>query len=730
MLALLGAAAPASALTLSSPDWRIDIDPATLAVQALPRHAAPVRLSQAAAADQVLELKQAGHGASWRLRDAGLAVDAALDGAVLTMRFRRAAAGELAFPRVPAGAPALLVPLSEGSYIPAHDANWRAALGSEYQDIDTTQDLSLPVLGFQHAAHVLTVMFTTPFNNRLHFQANDAGIDVTARHQFTQLDPSAYEVRFALDGPDMLAPAKRYRGWLQAQGAFVPLRDKLAAAADGARLLGASHLYLWGDAMLAPQDVRDWAALRRSLQSWPAWSGRFSAEGRKALRAPDLPGSRYWRRVLIDNVNAAALSLVPGADAPAYRRRKAWLAARLGPALIAPERWGEGLSRKMIDALQGAGLRRLWLGVPEWKAGYAHPEAIAAARTAGYLIGPYDSYDTALPTNGDASWTTAHLGEDAFRRCGVMKQDGSRQHGFKGNGVYTNPACVRPLMEARVRSLQQASGYNSWFLDVDATGMLFDDHDPAKRTSQRQDAANRVAGMRWLGRQLGIVVGSEGGNAVANAAVAFAHGMQSMGFGWRDPDMRQDRASPYFVGRYYPAQAPEWAFRTVSVKPVYQALYFDPALRLPLFQAAFHDSVITTLHWETDMLKFRQARRVGELLQQLYNVPPLLHLNLDSAAERLPYLRRLDGFFRPLHERLAYQALIGFAWKSADRLVQETRFADGTRLLANFSSRPYAEGARLLPPHSVTALLPDGATMLYRSPSSGDSQPPQGAQQP
>ncbi|MEB0284746.1 glycoside hydrolase, partial [Sphingomonas sp. 10B4] len=86
--------------------------------------------------------------------------------------------------------------------------------------------------------------------------------------------------------------------------------------------------------------------------------------------------------------------------------------------------------------------------------------------------------------NDSQSWLSAQLGQDAFSRCGIMKKNGQRETGFRGLGVYTNPSCVRPLMEKRVPEIQALSHYNSWFLDVDGTGMLFDDYDPAKPSSQ------------------------------------------------------------------------------------------------------------------------------------------------------------------------------------------------------------------------------------------------------
>lgn len=48
-------------------------------------------------------------------------------------------------------------------------------------------------------------------------------------------------------GNDWLAAAKAYRSWLQERGELVSLESKLAAVKDGKRLIGASHLYLWGE---------------------------------------------------------------------------------------------------------------------------------------------------------------------------------------------------------------------------------------------------------------------------------------------------------------------------------------------------------------------------------------------------------------------------------------------------------------------------------------------------
>ncbi|MGX5833204.1 glycoside hydrolase [Aeromonas piscicola] len=708
---------PAEALTLANEQWRIELDPATLAAEAVLPSGQYLAISSPGPRQPVTALQQEGERASWLTRtDGEVRALARLEGNRLILTLSRATTGELVWPRVPAGAQALMLPIHEGFRIPATHTAWRKALVEEYQGINTTDNLTLPLVGLDHGKQQLAILFANPFNNRLTFVPKQDGIALTATHSVNRLNQAdPYEVEVSLQpGNDWLAAAKAYRSWLQARGELVSLESKLAAVPDGKRLIGASHLYLWGERLLVPQDVKSWPALRRLI---PAdW---LKGESKTALQAPDLARNRYLQNLVLAGVAQALAVRHPGQQPADFTARRALVATQLGAALNDPQSWGDGSSAKMIAALKQADLPRLWLGLPQWTAGFAAPQGIELAKQAGYLIAPYDSYDTALPEgNRQQSWLTAQMGQDIYLRCGIMQENGRRKSGFQNSGVYTNQACVRPVMEQRVPKLQQASHYNSWFLDVAATGMVFDDFDPAKPTTQAQDAQNRMAGMAWIAKRQGVLVGSEEGGAVANRTSAFAHGPQTSGFGWQDPDMRRNKRSPYYLGAWHPEFQPDYFFRQSRLKPGYQALYFDPAIRLPLLQSVFHDSIVTTHHWTMDSLKFKESRQTTELLQQLYNVPPLLNLSLDSASARIPYLKGLDAFFRPLHQRLYNQPLTGFRWLDKRGEVQQSEFADGTRLVANFGPAIELAGMKLAA-QSVLALLPDGRLLQFVSQADG-----------
>jgi hypothetical protein len=151
-------------------------------------------------------------------------------------------------------------------------------------------------------------------------------------------------------------------------------------------------------------------------------------------------------------------------------------------------------------------------------------------------------------------------------------------------------------------------------------------------------------------------------------------------------------------------------FKSVPLKEPFRTVYFEPTMRLPLYQAVFHGSVITTHHWLFDSLKLSNVQAANELTQLLYNVPPLYHLSAATLKQRLPVIQRQDRFFRPLHQRLATQAMTDFRWLTADKQVQQTTFADGTRLVVNFAAEEHQGYAA----RSVTALVVGEKPLVYQ----------------
>jgi hypothetical protein len=209
------------------------------------------------------------------------------------------------------------------------------------------------------------------------------------------------------------------------------------------------------------------------------------------------------------------------------------------------------------------------------------------------------------------------------------------------------------------------------------------------------------------------VVGSEGCSAGVASTIFFAHGVMTPVIGWGDPDLTEKK-SKYYLGRYYPPEQPDVFFKPVPTKEEYRYIYFEPRFRLPLFETVFHDSVVATHHWSFASLKTADQAGKIELLELLYNVPPLYHLNLPEFQKRKAQIKRHYDFFSPLHRETATMPMTDFAWLSEDHAVQRPVFGDRIEMVANFSGNDYQEAGAIVKRRTILARWrKTGETKVY-----------------
>ena len=734
-------AAGGAPVILSASFGEFIVDPATLAVSMRPAGAASVPLA-AAAFPAAKVSDQSGH--HWRI-DTGsyhFSVIADMDGDALRLSIRSDRPATLAWPRTadPAAIEAYAMPFGEGSYVPADDPAWLGWLLRRYEPAPIHESLSMSFWTELRADRSVTWIVETPFNTQFSVTQVGGRPLPALSHEFTTLAQDAsYTIRFAVGAKDPLAGARSYRHWLQASGNFLSLEDKIAALPATAKLGGAPHIYLWGGGLLKAGDVRWWATFVRLFQQNKAdpahlasrlWES-FDAEAQASFNAAFKTAAgnagyvEKWRQQeLIRAINAGlhralpetSIESLPGNHDPAAdvawaQSAQVALMSAFGQVLAPPSQWGGGFSGDMVAALKKAGLRRAWLGAADWQDALWHPEAEADAEAAGYLVGVYDSYGSAHRSDLANSWSTAQMGND-LAAAGYRDQQQKEVTGFGSRGVYANARIVEPYAQKRIKAVAQASRVNSYFLDVDAVGPEYDDYTPGRETSQQQDAEARRRRLLYPAKALGLVTGSEGGLAFYAPQIAFAHGMLTQPFTWMDPAMK-DKSTPYFRGGYWPPETPDMYFKPVPLKPEIARFVRSPQFRLPLYEIALHDSIVTTHHWEYGSLKFSSERDATALLQLLYMVPPLYHLN-DAVLERdLPLIAAYDMVFRPLHQRLFTQAMTDFQVLSPDRELQRSTFGDGTAITVNFDRKPRTLGDGIrLPAQSAYVKAPGEAPQL------------------
>ncbi|WP_213989577.1 glycoside hydrolase [Sodalis sp. dw_96] len=713
LIAGLFLASPTHALRLQQGTALFDIDPATLQISA-----GDTLVNMPQPSRQVSALRHSPLLASWQWPDCDMHITAELSGNDLRLSFSSERPQVLDWFTLPAQAATLLLPMGEGSRIPLDNLTWQEYLVSEQTPIDTNWDLKLPLWSQEQQGKFFSWLLLTPFHNEIAFTSADARLHMQSNHRFNRFNQrQAFEVLLHV-GDSPLSGAIRYREYLRQSGQFSSLSDKIMIAPEGEKLIGATHLYLWGGLLLDQADVKNWPGLAGYLQS-SAGAGlweKLDADAQSTLKQLKDSSPEEWRQPsLIEALNQALaaeaaqhrspdqdISLAAQQQQAARVRRLAQ--QRLGAYLSPAESWGQGLATPLIQSLHQAGLTRLWLGTDSWTAGFLHPQAVDSAKKSGYLIASYDSYDTAVPRGVNDSWLTAQVPAALREQCAIIRADGSKKPGFGGKGNYLNPQCILPYSQQRMAELIKLATPNSLFLDVDGSCMVSDDYHPAHPTGAAEMAQAFNSRMAWFSTTLRLPLGSEDGNAVTARHIMFAHGTETWGFGWGDKDMHQNKASPFYLGIWWPYAQPALFFNPAKVKQPYLTVRFDPRYRLPLYQAVFHDAVISSHHWTYDNLKFIDVKTTRTLLSQLYNTPPLFNLSRGTLRARLPEIKKADAAFRPLHQALWDKALTGFSWLDQTGWVQQTTFSDGSVLIANFGDRSFGD----MTAHSLRAKLADG----------------------
>ncbi|WP_405136792.1 glycoside hydrolase [Nocardia sp. NBC_01388] len=344
--------------------------------------------------------------------------------------------------------------------------------------------------------------------------------------------------------------------------------------------------------------------------------------------------------------------------------------------------WGDGRSPEAIAQMHDLGLSHMWLGYDADD----HPmteDAIDAAKNAGYLAGPYDSWDNAQdPATADnpGSRWPGRIWPDG---C-VHDADGKPENGFGGRGCYVSSQALKQdpkLFQDRYAQMS-ANGANTYFLDVDAAGDFFDDYTAAHPMNQQQDRTNRLDRMRWLAER-GQVLGSEAAGAWAAPVLAFDHGAQNT----ISDEIWKLQRNRQVWGAYYPEQAPQVFFKPVDLPANVVQSMFDPAYRVPLYETVLHDSLVNVDRWELSYYKLPQQQTMRALTAILNNTPLNFALDRATLTAHGPEIARLQQFFAPLHQAAGTLPMTDFRWLTDDHLVQRTVFGDGgLTVTANFGT--------------------------------------------
>ncbi|MCE5239253.1 hypothetical protein LLH23_12280 [bacterium] len=359
-------------------------------------------------------------------------------------------------------------------------------------------------------------------------------------------------------------------------------------------------------------------------------------------------------------------------------RKKPQLANLLG----APDIWGRSDLRFCQEA-RAAGIDRMLLNSPQ---SAADMEKIKAM---GFLMGRYDNYEDAY--EGDGSQYGDFVEADDV----VIQSNGDRMKAWLTKGDKPKQFMKRcsALYEAVARKWVPKDlaiyPYNTRFIDVTtATGLreCYHEKHPLDRTQDRE--VNRKLA-RYMGDELGLVLGGEHGRWWGADIYNYWEGMQSGGFyswpaghvGLELPQTREAIGDRYL----------QWGLGEKH--------------RYPLWELVYHDCVVSTWYWG-DSTGHLQAVAPDLGVKQdafnvLYGTVPLYWVAQPYSYNwSKPELRaRLLESYRntcKLHEKIGFEEMVSHEFVTADRAVQHTVFGDGTNVWVNFGEKPWTlqQGAK------------------------------------
>lgn len=635
------------------------------------------------------------------------------------------------------------MPFGEGKRIPASDEIWSNYLkGNEF---DVLEQLSMPFWASVSGEYAVLYIMENPYRSSFIFsEEND--ISFSLLHQYPEIDKEkSCSFRIYLTDNNPVSVAKIYREYVMEQGNFVTLEEKAEDTPNIRKLYGAPQIYLWGDNLISPKNIH-WSVFKNSLNSNilnyikklasqkeigaeflqtienisnQDYIGQYQKEVICRFLSEQLKENDFYNSQIFSKQDNYMKTLLQKGlenldDSSLIQLNKHALAVNLPEVFQPVDEWMNENTVDLIKEWKDFGIERAWIGLNSWEQAYAKPELVETAVKEGYLIAPYDSYHS-IHEPGKEQWITAKFQDTSLYETAVIsKKNGEKEKGFQNVGRKLNPVLSMPSVKQRVNEILQSNiPFNSWFIDCDATGEIYDDYSPEHKTTQQEDLKARLERMKYIKEQ-NMVIGSEGGNDFAADVIAFAHGIELKSFSWMDEDMKSNKESEYYIGKYYnpTGGVAEHFSKRIPIKEEYYNIFVNPKYDLPLYKLVYNDSVITSYHWDWSTFKIIGAVQNRMLREILYNIPPLYHLDSEEWEKYKKEISEHTKVWSQFSRQAVLQEMTDFRYLTEDGFVQMSEYGKNIFVIANFADTAYLYKTEEIPAHSLLLKM-DSEQFIY-----------------
>ncbi len=311
------------------------------------------------------------------------------------------------------------------------------------------------------------------------------------------------------------------------------------------------------------------------------------------------------------------------------------------------------------------------------------PEVIEAMNAMdGVLTSRYDIYQDLMDpevVKEHISWVHPDWTQEAWPDDLMIDSRGKWINGWrvKGKDGKMHPCgvlCDRQAVEyakKRVPAELETHPYRCRFIDTTTATPwreCYDENHPVTRSESRQW---KMRLLEYMSRDMKLVTGSETGHDAAVPYVHYFEGMLSLG-SYRIPDSGRDmlriwdevpeRVAKFQVGQKY---------------------------RLPLWELVYHDCVVAQWYWGDYNNKLPAIWDKRDLFNILYATPPMFMFNRRTWTENKDRFAQSYKDICPLVRSVGYEEMTAHRILTADRNVQQTEFANGTKVTVNFGNKTW-----------------------------------------
>lgn len=331
----------------------------------------------------------------------------------------------------------------------------------------------------------------------------------------------------------------------------------------------------------------------------------------------------------------------------------------------------------IVREMQAAGIERiLW-------SHQQSPDALKAMNAMpGVLTSRYDIYQDAMDPEKRPllrGWSDVWTGEAWAAGHLMLGPTGDWIRGWKvtardGSMIPCGVLCDRlapAYAEKRIPEDLKDHPYRSRFIDTTTASPWRECYSPDHPLTRSESRRFKMDLLAVVSRKFNLVCGCETGHDAAVPYVHYFEGMLSLG-PYRVPDSGRRMQEIW-------DEVPENVAK----------FQLGHAYRLPLWELVYHDCVVAQWYWGDYNNKLPSLWDKRDLFNALYGTPPMFMFNRSLWAKQKDRFVASYKATCPVARATGYSEMTDHRFLTPDRGVQQTVFANGVTVTANFSDAAF-----------------------------------------